>query len=152
MYCIGTLGNLSNDDGDVNENCKKAIGLDWRNNNAAPASRFFLVHFFAVTAPLRREDAWFHLLWKTWTQGNDFNFLSWTWIQSFRIQFQKKLPKKCDKVWRSATVPFKWRFRNCRRRCCLSSLVSSRRASLRFRRSGDLPGILRPERSAKRIV
>ena len=28
-------GNLSNDDGDVNENGKKAIGLDWQNNNFA---------------------------------------------------------------------------------------------------------------------
>ena len=50
------LGSISNDDGDVNENGKKAIGLDWQNNNFARASRFF-VHFFAVTAPLRRENA-----------------------------------------------------------------------------------------------
>ena len=48
------LGSLSNDDGDVNENGKKAIGLDWQNNNFARASRFF-VHFFVVTARLRRE-------------------------------------------------------------------------------------------------
>ena len=50
------IGSLSNDDGDVNENGKKAIGLDWQNNNFARASRFF-VHFFAVTARLRRENA-----------------------------------------------------------------------------------------------
>ena len=50
------LGNLSNDDVDVNENGKKAIGLDWQNNNFARASRFF-VHFFAVSARLRRETA-----------------------------------------------------------------------------------------------
>ena len=43
------LGSLSNDDGDGIENGKKAIGLDWQNNNFARASRFF-VHFFAVTA------------------------------------------------------------------------------------------------------
>ena len=30
-----------------NENGKKAIGLDWQNNNLARASRFF-VHFLAV--------------------------------------------------------------------------------------------------------
>ena len=35
------LGSLSNDDGDVNENGKKAIGLDWQNNNFARASGFF---------------------------------------------------------------------------------------------------------------
>ena len=51
-----SLGSLSNDDGDVNENANKAIGLDWQNNNFARASRFF-VHVLAVTARLRRENA-----------------------------------------------------------------------------------------------
>ena len=46
------IENLSNDDGDVNENGKRAIGFDWQRNNSARASRFF-VHFFAVTAWLR---------------------------------------------------------------------------------------------------
>ena len=42
---------------DVNENGIKAIGLDsWQNNNFARISRFF-VHFFAVTARLRIENA-----------------------------------------------------------------------------------------------
>ena len=51
-----SLGSLSNDHGDVNENANKAIGLDWQNNNFARASRFF-VHVLAVTARLRRENA-----------------------------------------------------------------------------------------------
>ena len=51
-----TIGRLSNDDGDGKENGKKAIGLDWQNNNFARASRFF-VHFFAVSARLQRESA-----------------------------------------------------------------------------------------------
>ena len=38
-----TLGSLSNDDGDGNDNGKKAIGLDWQNNNFAHASHFFYV-------------------------------------------------------------------------------------------------------------
>ena len=50
------VGSLSNDDGDANDNCKKAIGLDWQNNNFARASRFF-VHFVGVIARLRRENA-----------------------------------------------------------------------------------------------
>ena len=54
--CHLTIGSLSNDDGVVNENDKKAIGLDWHNNNFALASRFF-VHFFPVSARLRRENA-----------------------------------------------------------------------------------------------
>ena len=51
-----TEGSLSNDDGDVNENSKKAVGLDWQNNNFARASRFFVL-FFAVVARLRCETA-----------------------------------------------------------------------------------------------
>ena len=50
------LRSLSNDDGDGNANSKKAIGLDWQNNNFARASRYF-VHFFAVMARLRREPS-----------------------------------------------------------------------------------------------
>ena len=33
-------GSLSDEDGDVNENGKKAIGLNWQNNNFTRASRF----------------------------------------------------------------------------------------------------------------
>ena len=35
-----TKGSLSKDDGDVNENSKKAKGLHWQNNNFARTSRF----------------------------------------------------------------------------------------------------------------
>ena len=45
---IGTLRNVDVD-ANVNENGKKAVGLDKQNNNFTHASRFF-VHFFAVTA------------------------------------------------------------------------------------------------------
>ena len=44
-----SLGSLSNDDGDVNENANRAIGLDWQNNNVARASRS-IVHVLALTA------------------------------------------------------------------------------------------------------
>ena len=53
---IQILGSLGNDDGDVKENGKKAIGSDWQNNNFARASHLF-VHFFVVTARLRAEIA-----------------------------------------------------------------------------------------------
>ena len=52
---IQILGSLSNDDGDVKENGKKAIASDWQ-NNFARASHLF-VHFFAVAARQRRENA-----------------------------------------------------------------------------------------------
>ena len=32
---------LSNDDGDANENGRKAVGLNWQDNNFARASRYF---------------------------------------------------------------------------------------------------------------
>ena len=41
----------------------------------------FFVHFFAVTARLRHEDVYFHVLWRTWTQDHSFLFL----ILNFRI-------------------------------------------------------------------
>ena len=50
-FWIATIGSSSNDDGDGNENGKKAIGLDEQNNNFARASRFF-VHFLAIVARL----------------------------------------------------------------------------------------------------
>ena len=68
------IRSLSNGDGDDIENGTKAIGLDQQNNNFARASRFF-VHFFAVTARLRRESASFHVLKRTRTENDDFLFL-----------------------------------------------------------------------------
>ena len=50
------LGSLSNDNGDVNENGKKAIGSDWQNYNFERASHLF-INFYAVTAQLRCENA-----------------------------------------------------------------------------------------------
>ena len=55
-----TIGSLSNDDGDGQENSKKAKGLYLPNNNFASASRF-LVLFFAVVARLQSETAQFHI-------------------------------------------------------------------------------------------
>ena len=114
------IGSLGNDDGDVNESCKKAMGLNWQNNNFTRASRFF-VHFFAVTTRLRRENAQIHVLWRTWTQlDNDFLFLflnSETVLLELNFrnncQHLKNWPRwnKRDKVWRSANSLFNWRFR-----------------------------------------
>ena len=51
-----TIGSLSNYDGDVNEDGKKAIGLDRQNNNFASAW-LFLVLLFPVVARQQRESA-----------------------------------------------------------------------------------------------
>ena len=52
---INIIRSLGNDDGDGNKNGKKAIGLDWQNNNFARASLFF-EHFFVVAVRLQRES------------------------------------------------------------------------------------------------
>ena len=49
------IGTLRSEDGDLNENCHKNNRVNNQNNNFVRASRFF-VHFFAVTARLRREN------------------------------------------------------------------------------------------------
>ena len=51
---------------------KKAIGLT-RTLHVHHA--FFFIHFFAVTARLRRESAQFHDLWRAKAQDNDFLIL-----------------------------------------------------------------------------
>ena len=57
LFGVTIIGSQSNEDGDVNENGKKSISLDWQ-NKFARASRFF-VHFIAVVARLRREMPFF---------------------------------------------------------------------------------------------
>ena len=52
---VNIIRSLGNDDGDGKKNGKKAIGLDWQNNNFARALRFF-VHFFVVAVRLQRES------------------------------------------------------------------------------------------------
>jgi len=57
-------------------NSKKAIALDWKNNNFARASHFF-VHFLAVVARLRLETSQFHspALSSGWALHKNFLFL-----------------------------------------------------------------------------
>ena len=47
----GLIGTLRSDDGDGNENVKKAIGLDWQNNNFAGATHN-TQHTFFLYIPL----------------------------------------------------------------------------------------------------
>ena len=46
VFKLVTVGSLSNNDGDGNENGKKAIDLDWQNNNFAGASRLFYTFLY----------------------------------------------------------------------------------------------------------
>ena len=58
----------------------------------------------------------FTFCWGREHKTTTFLFFSWTLIQSFRIQLQKKLPTFDE---------LKWRFHSRRRRCCLSSLLGT---------------------------
>ena len=108
---------LSKDDGDGNENGKKASDLDWRIGKFARAPRFFR-HLFTFCEGRKHTTT-------------IFVFFSWTSIQSLRIQLRKirhYLPNwtrwnKRDEVWSSANSLFKWHFCSRRRPCCLSSVV-----------------------------
>ena len=82
FHCSGTaIGSLGNDDGDVNENVKTAIGLDKQNNNFARASNFFFpsLHDYDVKVPN------FTFCGGREHKTTNFFFFSWTSIQYFRI-------------------------------------------------------------------
>ena len=106
------ISELKKGESDGNEKAKKVTGFVCWNNNFA--SRFFFTflsrHFTTKT--------WKCLISRlSWTETQDKTsfFFSWTLIQSFRIQLQKKdcqhLTKKAgwnkrDKVWGSRNSPF----------------------------------------------
>ena len=118
---VWTLGSLSNDDGDVNENGKKAIGWDGQNNSSARASRFF-VHFLP-----RTTTTWKCLISRFVENVNTRRQLYFSFSEPPRKNCQRLTDwtrwNKRDTVWSSTTSLFKWRFSSGRRRCCLSSLL-----------------------------
>ena len=101
------IGSLSKDDGNGNENGKKAIGLDWQNKNSARVSRFF-VHSLAFVAPLRRKSAYFHLLSRTCTQENYFLFLFLNFDTVFQNSPLEKFASIC-RIKRDGITPIKFK-------------------------------------------
>ena len=71
-----TIGSLSNDDANGNENVKKAIGLDWQNNNFARASRFFCT-FLCRRCP---TTTWKCLNSRFFEDGNTWQQLSFLFL------------------------------------------------------------------------
>ena len=113
----GILESLSNQDGDGNDNGKKAIGLDWQNNNSARTSRFLDIsrpslHGYNVKVPKF-----------TFCRGREqLPLLPELWIQlQKRLVYIWRIKRDGISVWTSTNSLFKWRFR-------------SRRLSLRSRR------------------
>ena len=66
---------------------QKSIRFNYQNNNFARASRFF-VHFFAVTARLRRENTEFPVL-QCKHAATKFSFSLLLWIRLLGIQLQE---------------------------------------------------------------
>ena len=81
-------GSLTNDDGDGNENGKKAVGLDKQNNYFARVSRFF-VHFSAVFAQLNVKLPNFTFSRRREQKATTFFFFSWTFWSS-PLEFNSK--------------------------------------------------------------
>ena len=122
---------LSKDDGDGNENGKKAIGSDCKTTNLHVHHAFLCIslpslHDYDVNFPnftfyggrerRQRPSFCFPELWSSPLKFNSQKIrqrlTNWTrW-------------NKRDWVWRSANTLLNWRFRSRRRRCCLSSLIT----------------------------
>ena len=117
---------------DVNENGKKALGLDWQNNTSARASSFF-VHFF--------DMHWMTTVWKCLISYTveDMNSKQRLWFSFPELCYtllvftsRKNSPhlmswtrwNKRNEVWRRAFSLFKWHFCSRRLRCCLSYLFT----------------------------
>ena len=122
-------GSLSNDYGDVNEN-----GQNCNRFRLAKQQLCACITLFGTFLCRHCTTTMWKCLYFTFCRGSEhktttFFFFSWTLIQSFRTQLQKKCQhltnwtrwNKRDKVWSSATSLFQCRFRGRRGRCCLSS-------------------------------
>ena len=82
-----SLGSLSNDDGDGNEDGRKATGLDWQNNNFARASRFLYISLSPLLHDYNAKVPYF-----TFGRGREhktttFFFFSWILIQSLEFNY-----------------------------------------------------------------
>ena len=113
--CLSFLtGTLRSNDADDDENVKKTIAFirktTTRNNHG------FLYISLPVFARPRRENAWFHVLWSTWTSNNEILPLSLNLDMvprnstpgGFAYIWQSRW---VGKDWKNANSLFKWRFR-----------------------------------------
>ena len=122
-----SIGSLSNDDGDGNENDKKAI---------AKQQLCTCITLFCTFLSRRcTTTTWKCLISRFVEDGNTRQQLSFSFPELWYSLLEFNSRKICqhltkwtrwnkrDKVWSSATSLFKWRFRSRRRRCSLSFLL-----------------------------
>ena len=118
------LRSFSNDDGDVNENGKKAIGLDWQNNNICTCITLFSAFLFCyyTTTTWKCLISRFEEDVKNTRQRLSYSFLE---LRRSLLEFKSTNLtnwtrwNKCYKVCSSATSLFKRHFLNRGCRCCL---------------------------------
>ena len=141
------IRSLCNDDGDLNENGKKAIGLDWQDNNFAHASCFFCTFLCRHCT----TTMWNVLIPPFLENMNTRLRLSFSFpeLRYSLLEFNSR--KNCQHltnwtrrnkrylVWSSLNSLFKWRFHSRRRRCCLSSLLISWTPPLKNKHLVPLP-------------
>ena len=106
------IQSLSNNDGDGNKNGKKAIGLDWQNNNFARTSRFLYIalpslHDYDVKLPIFMfcwghkqtkaiSDPLFFHVFMTKSEINTFTFCTNTFGQFSYISILNYFAKETD--------------------------------------------------------
>ena len=120
MYQL--IGSLSNNDGDGNEDWKKAIGL------ISKTATFHVHHdFLHISLPSLHDynvkPPQFAFCRGRRAQENNFLFLLKLWY-SLLTNYTRW--NKRDEVWGNTNSLFKWLFRRRRCRCCLSLLIPQR--------------------------
>ena len=127
---LRVIGSLSNDDDYVNKNGKKA------KVSIGKTTILHVHHAFLYISLPSLHDYDVKISNFTFCQGREhkittFFFFSELWYRLLEFNSREKCQhlmnwtrrNEREKVWSGATSPFKWRFRSCRRRCCLSSLI-----------------------------
>ena len=114
--CLSFLtGTLRSNESDGDENVKKTISFI-RKTTTLHVRHAFLYISLPVFAQIRRESAWFHVLWSTWTSNNEILPLSLNLDMvprnstpgGFAYIWQSRW---VGKDWKNANSLFKWRFR-----------------------------------------
>ena len=75
VYRPEVLGSFSNDNGDGNENVKRAIGLLIK-TITLHVHHAFLYISLPLAGRQRRENAYFHILWRMQTNHDEFSLIS----------------------------------------------------------------------------
>ena len=114
---------LSNDDGDGNENSKKAKRFRLAKQQLCTC----ITLFCTFVCRHRTTTTWKYLISRFVDNVNTrqrlYSILEVNSAKNWQYLTNWTRWNKRDKVWSSVNSPFNWRFRNRSRRCCLSSVI-----------------------------